>query len=299
MTASAPPPTHASGSTQGSGPSSTSGSARGLTSSGARLIVTTVAAGCATVLLCLPQAVAPRSPPALWPEAAEAELAQTLLAEERIAAAAESYEGRALERLRALQAEQGRAEVGPGEAAAAAHERALGLQRLLSLVAQENEGAVEALRAQALVQLWPALRGDLDADAEQVALGSFPRMLERYGAARDGRRLAPKSVVHAMFKARWNVMHGLEQTDGFSDAEAQAFWGWAALHAPNASEDFRYTAIQGYARAHGPATRELLAYAAYQERSYARAASLYADLFEETGKLRFRNHARAALLMAQ
>lgn len=271
---------------------------RGLTPSGARLIVTTVAACCAFVVLALPRPVPPE-PPVIFPADAERELPETLAREREQARGAQGLAGQAFERLRRLEAEQGRAEVGPGEPHAVSQERHLGLLRLLALVEREHEGATVSLRAEALVALWPALRGELEPQAEQEALGSFPRMLERYGAARDGRRLAPKSVVHAMFKARWNVLHGLGQTDGFTPAEARAFWGWAAANAPADAHALRLEAIRGYAEARGPATRELVAYGAYHAEEYARAARLYDELFEETGFLRHRNHGRAALLASE
>jgi hypothetical protein len=260
--------------------------------------VTTVAASCAFVLLAMPRAVPPR-PPLVFPADAEQQLAGTLAEEAELARAVEGYSGPAFERLARLEAEQGRSEVGPGEPPGVASERALGLRRLVSLVEQQHEGATQALRAAALVKLWPALRGELEPTQEQEVLGSFPRILERYGAARDGRRLAPKSVVHAMFKVRWNVLHGLEQGDGLSPAEARAFWGWAAAHGPAGDQALRLQAIRGYAAAEGPATRELVAYGAYAEGSYARAARLYQELFEQTGSLRQRNHARAALILSQ
>jgi hypothetical protein len=271
---------------------------RGLTPSGARLIITTVAASCAFVVLTLPRAVPP-APPSVFPTDAERELPETLEAEREQARRVSGLAGQAFERLRRLEADQGRAEVGPGESSEASQERRLGLMRLLALVEREHEGATEALRAEALERLWPALRGELDAAAEQETLGSFPRMLERYRAARDGRRLAPKSVVHAMFKARWNVLHGLDQTDGFTPAEVRAFWGWAAANAPADAQEVRLLAVRGYAEADGPATRELLAFGAYDAEEYARAARLYDELFEATGRLRHRNHGRAALLASQ
>ncbi|MCA9576530.1 MAG: hypothetical protein R3B40_16960 [Polyangiales bacterium] len=273
-----------------------------MTPSGARLIVTSVAACCAFIVLTLPRATAPR-PPLLLPTDAERELPDTLATEARQADEAAALAGPAFERLSRLEAEQGRSEVGPGEPPGVAGERALGLQRLLTVLEREHPGATVALRAHSMTRLWPALRGDLDPAEEQEVLGSFPRMLERYGAARDGRRLAPRSVVHAMYKARWNVLHGLPQDAGFSPAEERAFWGWAAAHVESASADgmdpLRFEAIRRYAAAEGPAARELLAFGAYEAREYAHAARLYQDLFEETGHLRYRNHARASLLLAQ
>jgi hypothetical protein len=53
---------------------------RGLTPSGARLIVTTVAASCAFVVLALPRAVPPE-PPLMFPADAERELPETLARE--------------------------------------------------------------------------------------------------------------------------------------------------------------------------------------------------------------------------
>ena len=257
-----------------------------------------MAASCAFILLALPRAVPPRAP-VLVPLDAERALPGTLERERELARAVSGYEGVAFERLRQLEAEQGASEVGPGEPPGVAAERALGLQRLLQVVEREHEGAIVALRAEALVRLWPALRGDPEPAAEREVLGSFPRILERYGAARDGRRIAPKSVVHAMFKARWNVLHGLEQDDGFTADESRAFWGWAAANAPAGSVDVRLEAIRGYAAADGPAARELVAYGAYQEGQFAQAARLYQELFEESGFLRYRNHARAALILAE
>ena len=276
---------------------------RGLTPSGSRLIVAAFAASCATIIVCLPAALPPALAPPIWPDAAEAALAADIEEDARQAAIAETLDGRGVARLRRLYREQGQAEVTVGERPEVARERGLGLTRLLNIAERDREGATAALRGAALHQLWPALRGDLEPDDERALLGAFPRMLERYGAARDGRRLAPRSVVRAMFKARWNVVHGREPTDGFQSHEAEAYWGWAALHAPAASEqtqsvDVRGLAMAAYVQAGGPHARELQAYATYRSGAFARSAGIYGALFDETGHQRFRNHARAALLMS-
>ena len=268
--------------------------ARGFTPGGARLIVAAVAAACGTVILCLPAGVPPQHPPPIWPDAAEAALPAALAADVELARAAESYEGRAVGRLRRLYAEQGLAEVGGGEDPNATHERSLGSSRLLALVEAEHAAAARALRAEALVELWPALRGELGLEREREILGSFARILERYGAAVDGRRVAPRSVLRVMYAARWNVIHGLERTEGFTDAEAQAYWGWAALHAPvegPRGAAVREEAMREYAACGGPDADALRAYVAYGERAFAQASALYQRLFESTGALRYRNHA--------
>lgn len=267
-----------------------------LTPSGGRLLVTVVGAACAIVVLTIPQASLPAEMPALEVDGDAFEAALRRDTE----LAASPIEGPLAERLRSLLDEQGRAEAGRPEPVEAEEERRLALRRLRALI--EREGEVEerraSLRASAAVRLWPALRGQLEHDAEQAVLGSFPRMLARYAAARDGRVVAPYLVVHAMYKARFNFLVGVDPTDGFTQSEKHAYWGWVATSAPDAPESLIRQAVREYAAAGGRGARELQAIAAARDGRPAIASRMFSRLYDETGLLRYRNYSRGTLYLA-
>lgn len=257
---------------------------RRLTASGARLILGATAAGCAAVLLAIPQPVIPREGPGLRLD--RGAVAEVLDAESSV----EAPTGEPVERLLELYAEQGRVETTEGEPreAFAARERAI-----REAIAQLDDEEVDALRASAMQKLEPALSHELSNEEEAEVLGSFPRMLERYDAAADGHLLAPMFVVRALYKGRWNGIHRRELTEGFSDVELQAYWGWLGLHARSAPLGRRLEGVARYSWAGGGHADEARAFLAFLNEQEARASAEYAEIFEKRGDLRARNHALA------
>jgi len=261
---------------------------RQVTASGTRLIVASMAAACAAVLLALPQAVFPREGPglALDPLAVR----EVVRREERLG----PVSGAEVDRLAELYAAQGRAETSEGERREEFEARMQALtEAVAALRAAKGDEAIAALRAEALRALEPALAGALDPAEEQAVLGSFPRMLERYGAMRGGRLVAPFFVARTLYKARWNGIHRLPLTDGFAPIERQAYYGWLALHAHDAPATRRLAALEAYAEAGGAGAAEARAYFAALAGRPAEAAVRYGELWEQRGDLRARNHALA------
>lgn len=257
-----------------------------MTTSGARLILGATAAGCVGVLLSIPQAVVPREGPGLWLDAGA--IRDVVSAED---AADAPDESEATQRLLELFGDQGVAEAGEGESREefAAREREI-MTTLASLMA-DDEAATEGLRAQAMRRLEPALAGELSGEEEQRVLGTFPRMLERYGAAVNGAVLAPDFVVRTLYKARWNAIHRRELTEGFAPVELQAYWGWLVFHAHGAPLARRVEGLARYEAADGEGGDEARAYLAFLNGESARASADYAALHEKSGSLRARNHA--------
>ncbi len=259
-----------------------------LTASGTRLIVAAMAAACCAVLLALPQAVFPREGPGLALDPAA--VRDVLRHEERF----EPIAGEKVDRLDELFAAQGRAETSDGEPREVFEARRQELaEAVAALRADAGDEALAALRAQALRELEPALAGELGSSEEEAFLGSFPRMLERYGAMKDGRLVAPFFVARTLYKARWNSIHGLPLTDGFAPVELQAYHGWLALHAHDAPAERRLAALEAYAEAGGAGAAEARAYFAALAGRPEEAAVRYGELWEQRGDLRARNHAFA------
>ncbi|HJL01577.1 MAG TPA: hypothetical protein RMH85_08975 [Polyangiaceae bacterium LLY-WYZ-15_(1-7)] len=262
-----------------------------LTPSGARLILATFAAAFGALFLVLPKPVTPHElPPLRLDDGAFAEVRA-----ESARLAGQAPEGGVADRLRALYAAQGRAEVGQGESqeAFAARERQI-RGAVATLRQQQGPDAIAALRAEAMQQLEPALAGELEQETEEEVLGSFPRMLDRYHASEGGRIVAPAPVVWALFRARWNGIHRRPLTEGFAPVELQAYHGWLALEVHDAPLDRRAAALRAFAEAGGAGAREAEAIFAMREGRMMDAAAIFGELYAETGDLRMRNHALAA-----
>ena len=276
-----------------------------LTPSGARLTVTIIGCACSIAVLTLPKAVLPSEMPRV--QVSPGAFAAAVARDEALAAAAPT--GPAADRLRLLLDVQGNAEAGTAESMEETEERSRALRRLRALIEQEGAGDGEpeagqdgqperiraALRAQAVLRFWPALRGEAEDAEERATLGSFPRMLDRYGAVRDGRLIAPRLVIHALYKARFNHLVGVEPTDGFDAEELRAYWGWAATHAPESRPALRRRAVRQYAMADESNAREIVAVDAVRDGRPAVASRMFTRLYEDTGLLRYRNYSLGAL----
>ncbi len=257
---------------------------RRLTASGARLILGTTAAGCAAVLLAIPQAVIPREGPGLMLD--RGQVAAVLDAESNV----QPPDGENAERLLELHAEQGRVEVTEGESRDAFAAREQAIREAIATLTDEE---IAALRASAMQKLEPALAGDLSNEEETEVLGTFRQMLERYGAMQEGELVAPEFVVRTLYKGRWNGIHRRELTEGFSTVEEQAYWGWLGLHAETAPMGRRLDGLELYRRSGGGHADEAQAYMSFLSGHEARSSTEYAAIAEARGDVRARNHALA------
>lgn len=198
--------------------------------------------------------------------------------------------------LERLLAAQGRAEVGPGESAEAFQERQAALSEAADRVRRTHgHDALPALRARDTGRLEAALAGALEAETRDALLGSFPRMLERYGLVVGGERIAPFFVTRTLFKARWNALVHLPPTDGFARSELRAYWGWLALHSSGADVALREAALDRYAAAGGERVNEARAVLAHRAGHPSEAARWLDRAVSRHGGLRLRNHALALL----
>lgn len=138
----------------------------------------------------------------------------------------------------------------------------------LALIELERAGAdaKRKLRAYAVEQYMKARAGTLKDEKEQSGLlGSFDKQLERYGlAGSDGKLIAPVLSVRAMYKARWNIIHALDRTDGLTPIEIQAFEGWIALHGLSTPPEVRAKSARAFYEAGGERGALTLAIWLYQ-----------------------------------
>lgn len=255
------------------------------TPSGTRLVLAVGAGACVALVLVVPRAVPPRELPPLVLDA------RALAEVEARDAARPAPEGELADRVRRGVEAQGRAEVGEGEPVAAYEARLRDLRDAATELARlEGEEAIDALRAEALAELPAALAGELPAEREEARLGSFPRMLERYGATRDGRVVAPEPVVRALFAARFDAIVWGDPTARLSAVERRAYWGWLALSERPVPAELRERALQEHARAGGWGSQEALAIHARETGRIPDAERAFGALATE-GNLRLRNAA--------
>lgn len=261
-----------------------------MTPSGAKLIVVSVAAACAGVLLALPQPIEPSDPGTLRLNASENAHAEAR--DRELATGAPT--GEEAETLMALFREHGAAEADAGEPRAVRLDREDRFNRALARFTEiHGADGLSALRAKACEGLASALDGGLDDETERATLGAFPRLLEQYGLSRNGEVTAPPFVVRTLYKARWNSIHDLPLTDGFEDGEARAYWGWLAVEGI-APPSLRLDAVERFHAIDQRAAIEAAAYIAYARGDFGRATNLYGEL-ATGGDLRLRNHALASV----
>lgn len=257
------------------------------TASGTRLVLTVGAGACAALLLVTPRAVVPRELPPLV--LAPSALAEVTARDGTLRAPT----GELADRVRRGVEAQGRAEVSEGEPVAAYDARLRDLREAAAELARtEGDEAIDALRAEALAELPAALAGELPREREEARLGSFPRMLERYGATRDGRVVAPEPVVRALFAARFDAIVWGDPVARLSEVERQAYWGWLAFSPQPVPNDLRARALRGHARAGGWGSREALAIHARDDGRTSEAERRLGELAAD-GNLRLRNAALA------
>lgn len=164
---------------------------------------------------------------------------------------------------------------------------------LARLVDEHGESTPARVRAADLALLEPALRGALPSGERVAELGGFVRMMERYDLARGGRQLAPRIVVRALFKARWNAIHGRELTEGLSAVERHAYWGWLAYGATAAPVERRLEALDRLGEAEGLSTAEARGVILFDAGRLTEAREAFERAWEDRPSFRLRNHALA------
>lgn len=257
------------------------------TPSGSRLIIVMGAAGCAGFLLTFARP-APPTPPVLAFEPARIATVE-LADQERLRDADPEPTGPAAE-VWDLYHQAGEAEVGTETGAELQARQRRMADAVDALREARGDGALAVLRARALAELQLALAGQLEGEAEAAAIGSFPATTEAYGVFADGEPVAPPFVVRTLFAARFNGILGLELTDGLTDVEKKAYWGWLALEAPDPPPALRAKAMEGLTAVDPDLANELEAYRAFVDGHPAEAAARYGRL----PTLRARNAALGA-----
>lgn len=258
-----------------------------MTESGQKLIVVSFAVAFAAIIIAMPQPVEPGAPLPL--DLDPAAVHEALEADEALASRATS--GPAAERLRELELELGRSELGQ-QSREERMARIEGLEAArMTLVEEAGEEAVAAERALAALRVDAFRRGDLSTEEAEESVGSFVELSNIYGLMTSEGPAAPTIVFRSIFKARWNAMVGLEVTEGLRPIEEQAVWGWPALQATHLPADQRRVALENYQASGGTVSTEARATLAYHASEHEAATRLFLEAHEATGNIRLRNHA--------
>jgi len=257
----------------------------------ASIAVLALGVACAGVLLALPRAVVPSELPALV--LPEAPVRTVIAADARAVRLAPKSEH--ADALRALYAAQGEAEARGTEDAGRYMDRRRDLESAYRRLRRElGAPALLGMRAQAVQELEAALALQLPEERARAVLGAMTRVLERESATRDGYIVAPMFVVRTLYKARWNILHGLPADADFERIEKRAFYGWQALHSEHVSLRGRVEALHAYAEAGGDHVEEALGVLLYRLGDFAQSARALQDAYRAQPSLRLRNYALGA-----
>lgn len=171
---------------------------------------------------------------------------------------------------------------------------------VLRLAERQGHRAPAALRARALARVESAMAGTLPEAEIPAVMGTFSNQLQRHRLMVGGRILAPHFVVRTLYKARWNLAHGLPNDHAMLPVEARALHGWMGLHATELSTDARLAALKRYDELGGEHALEAQGVLLYQAGDYALAAlALQRAHDQHPGHLRIRNHAIAARVVGE
>jgi hypothetical protein len=260
---------------------------------GIATIAIVVATSGALLALALPRPVAPDETPGLTLDATR--VRDQLERDGRSAAALP--DAPEVDAVREVLAAQSRAEV-DGLPETSVRERQIrAVRAVTALVDAHGPDALTQLRAEAAERIDTALSSEPPADDEErkAVVGGFETMLERYGLSKDGELVAPRLVVRTLYKARVNAALYLELTDGFTELENEAYWGWLALEADAIPPERRLAALDELERATGARHDEARGTLLFLAGESLAAADLLDRAYAETGCVRLRNHALAAV----
>ena len=262
---------------------------RVVTESGVKLMLWLLGAAFVGAMLATPQAVDPWEMPSL---VLDREATRDAIRFEA-ALASESDLAPEAETLRSLFLDHGRAEVDPPYEVQEYDRRQSDIHYAnVALLEAHGPAALEALRARAVEEfadVFYATGGRPRDDFEVGLIGGFGAIAERYGLMVGSEVVAPELTVRALYKARWNAIHRLPLTDGFSEIELQAYWGWLALHGWGSPLSRRVDALVAFEEAGGYGVNEAAALFDLLEGHPERAARSLDALYRARGELRLRN----------
>lgn len=242
-----------------------------------------------------PRPTAPWGPPGMPPEPDARR--EAMARDATLAAAAPT--GDDVDALLALDRARGRDEGTPRPDATMERRRRDVLSTLARIVRAEGDGALDALRAAAVLRFDAVLRGEASAEDRAWILGRFPEVMARYGAMTpEGDAIAPRFVLRTMYAARWNVAHGLDPVRGLGPAALRAYHGWLAFEVEGAPPAQRLAALDAYEAAGGEAPPGARAALLALAGRWAEAGDAYVEAYQATGSIRFRNHALHAVARA-
>lgn len=164
-----------------------------------------------------------------------------------------------------------------------------GIENLERMGGTELPAALRAEATERFMEEFTASNAPAATDEARGRLGAFPEMLRKYGLLEAGVVIAPEMTVRAVYKARWNAIHRRPMVDGFSPIELQAYWGWVALHAPMFPLERRVRALHSFQEAGGRGTSEAGAMFALIGQRPDLAVEPLRQLYEDSGRIRFRN----------
>lgn len=257
----------------------------------AAVVLFLVSLACAALLFWIPRAVAPVELPSLQLSAAEvdaalkadAQAARTTLASPRVA----TLERLMLEQGRSEQA--GSEEVGPYDA-----RRAALVREYAALAAEVGAQRALALRARAAERLEAALDMKLPTADARAVIGAMNSMLARDAVSVDGYLVAPRFLVRTLYKARWNLLHGLAVDHQFARVEKQAFHGWEALNVERLPLARRVEGLRAYEQASGQHVAEAWGVLSFRAGELQQAAQMLELAYREHPSLRLRNYVNGA-----
>jgi len=257
----------------------------------AALSLLVLATAFAALLLIRPRAVAPIELPSL---VLDRDAVAKVIAADRDAAGKAPKSAKADE-LRAALTTQGEMElIGSERRELYRRRRTKMAETYAALVAESGEQSALRLRAEAASELDRALDLQLPFPRARIVIGALGDMLQREGASIDGQLTAPRFVVRTLFKARWNLLHGLQPEHAFERIERQAYFGWQALHAERLPIPQRVDALRNYARAGGSRSQEARGILYYLHDEYAQAATILAAAHAADPSFRLRNYVLGA-----
>ena len=164
------------------------------------------------------------------------------------------------------------------------------------LTEEEGSDSVAQLRNAMTLEAIDALLGyEPMTERSAILLGAFGRHLDRYNARAEGSVRAPRVVLEAMFKARWNSIVSREPTDGLSTLEQQAYWGWLAFEGEAVEPQRRLRALDAYEEAGGKPVPEARAWLLHKQGRSFEAADVLRAAQSQQPNLRLRNVALAMI----
>lgn len=163
---------------------------------------------------------------------------------------------------------------------------------------ETGDDAKSILRARAAEGVLDLITGKVGEQLTIERLGRFVHLMGQRSMVVGDKIVAPSFVIRTHFKARWNALFHLKPTDGFSEVEEQAYWGWIALNGNAIGPAGRLSALKKYRAAGGRDLPEAKATLYTLAGESMAASKIFSKLYDETGNIRIRNYRNTAISMA-